>query len=190
MKSGEIRRMTLAAMFVALGVVLPQFIGRIPEIGMRLLPMHLPVLLCGFICGWKWGLATGLLVPLLNSLLFGRPALMPNAVAMMAELATYGAVAGWLYPRVQRWMDASARKGADARRWLGILLALVGAMLAGRIVWGLAMYVLGTMGKAFTLQAFWGGAFVNAVPGILVQVVLIPLVILALEKAKLIPLRG
>lgn len=92
----ELRRLTLAALFLALGLVLPFFTGQIPQIGSMLLPMHLPILLCGFVCGWRWGLGLGLLAPLLRSLLLGMPPLYPQALAMAGELATYGALTGWL----------------------------------------------------------------------------------------------
>ena len=45
----------LAALCMALGIVLPFFTGQIPQIGGMLLPMHLPVLLCGLLCGWQYG---------------------------------------------------------------------------------------------------------------------------------------
>ena len=48
-----LKNLTLAAMFLAAGLVLPFVTGQIPQIGSMLLPMHLPVLLCGLVCGWK-----------------------------------------------------------------------------------------------------------------------------------------
>ncbi len=166
-------RLVLGALFIALGFLLPFLTGQIPEIGSMLSPMHIPALLCGFICGWPWGLVVGFVMPLLRSLILGMPPLWPVAMAMAFELAAYGAAAGLLYR-------------ALGRRPIAIYGALVLAMLLGRLVWGLAMYVL--VGPGFTWQAFLAGAFVKAWPGILLHIVLIPPILLALERAKLIPL--
>jgi thiamine transporter ThiT len=84
------KKMVLSALFIALGLVLPFFTGQIPQIGSRLLPMHIPILLCGFVCGAPFGLAAGFITPLLRSLIFGMPPMMPTAVAMAFELAAYG----------------------------------------------------------------------------------------------------
>ena len=178
MKKTDVTRLTLAALFAALGLVLPFVTGQIPEIGGMLLPMHLPVLLCGFVCGWPYGLAVGFVTPLLRSLLFGMPPLMPTAVAMAFELAAYGALAGLLYGKLPK---------TPARVWI----SLVGAMLIGRAVWGLVSWGLYglILAKPFTLAVFFAGAFGKAWPGIVAQLALVPLIILALEKAKLIPLK-
>ena len=95
--SMQIRRMVFAALCLALALVLPFLTGQIPQVGSALCPMHIPVLLCGFLCGWPWGLAVGFIAPLLRSVIFGMPPMVPAAVAMAFELATYGAVAGFLY---------------------------------------------------------------------------------------------
>jgi thiamine transporter ThiT len=97
MNSLQIRKLTYAALFLALAMVLPFLTGQIPQIGKSLCPMHIPALLCGFLCGWPWGLAVGLIAPLLRSVTFGMPAMFPDAVVIAFELAAYGAVAGILY---------------------------------------------------------------------------------------------
>ena len=173
MKKNHIKRLALSAMLLAIGLVLPFLTGQIPEIGSMLLPLHLPALICGFACGWQWGLAVGFVLPLLRSMLFGMPPMIPTALCMAFELAAYGACAGLLY-RV-----FAGRKGR-------VYLALVGAMLIGRVVWGvvsLAVYSL-LMDSAFALTAFWMGAFVNAWPGIVLQLVLVPLIVTALKRAR------
>ncbi len=176
LRQGKILRMVLAALMLGLGLVLPFLTGQIPEIGSMLLPLHLPVLICGFVCGWPWGLAVGFVLPLLRSLLFGMPPMIPTALAMAFELAAYGTLAGLLY----RWL-----KGRKGR----ILLALVGAMVGGRIVWGVVSWLIYAllMDTPFAMAAFWMGGFVNAWPGIVLQLVLVPLVVGALERTKLIP---
>lgn len=173
MKNQYVKRLCLAAMFLAIGLVLPFFTGQIKEIGDSLLPMHLPVMLCGLMCGWGYGATVGLALPFLRSVSFGMPPLYPNAVWMALELATYGLVIGLLYFRRKRF----------SRAYLFLCLAI--SMLSGRIVWGVAKAVLlGVAGKPFGLEAFLVGGFADAVPGIIVQLILIPFIIELLEHRK------
>lgn len=168
------KKLTLSALFMALGIVLPFFTGQIKQIGNMLLPMHIPVLLCGFVCGAPYGLAVGFIVPLFRSLLFGRPELMPTAVAMAIELAAYGAMTGIMYAKL---------KGKK----FGIYISLIVAMIAGRVIWGVASLVLyRILGNPFTWELFAAGAFLNAIPGIVIQLILIPAIIFALEKSNLL----
>lgn len=168
------KNMVTAAVFLALGMVLPFFTGQIPTIGSMLLPMHIPVLICGYVCGWQWGLLVGLIVPILRSMTLGMPPMMPVAAAMAFELAAYGASTGLLYEKLEK-------------NTISIYISLIGAMIFGRIVWGLVSMVLyGIMGNAFSVQIFLSGALLKAVPGIILQLVLIPVIIIALRKAKVI----
>ena len=168
------KNMAGAALFLALGIVLPFFTGQIPTIGSRLLPMHIPVLICGYVCGGQWGLTVGLSVPLLRSVMFGMPPMMPVAAAMAFELAAYGAITGILYEKLEK-------------NTVSIYVSLIGAMIGGRIVWGVVSMVLyGIMGNAFSVKIFLSGALLKAVPGIVLQIVLIPVIIVALRKAKVI----
>lgn len=168
------KKLVLSALFMALGIILPFFTGQIPQVGSMLLPMHIPVLLCGFICGWQFGLAVGAITPLLRSALFGMPPMMPTATAMAFELAVYGLMTGILYNKLPK------KNG-------NIYVSLLGAMLAGRVVWGIVCIPLyGIGGNSFSFQMFLAGAFVNAVPGIVLQIVLIPAIMIALKKAKVL----
>lgn len=161
---------TLSAMFLALTLVLPFLTGQIPQIGNALCPMHLPVLLCGFFCGPWYAMAIGFVAPLLRFILFGMPPIMPTGIAMCFELATYGLVAGLLYR-------------CTAGKKLGVSLALIPAMLAGRVVWGAARVLLYGLGQSeFGWTAFLSGAFINAIPGIIVQLILVPVLVLTLKK--------
>ena len=170
MQNKSLKRLVLAALFLALALVLPFLTGQIPEVGSMLCPMHIPALLCGFFCGWPWGLAVGLIAPVLRSLLFGMPPMFPVAICMSFELATYGAVSGWLYAKLPRKKS-------------NIYVALISAMVVGRLVWGAARFVCtGLDVSAFGISAFWAGAVTTAIPGIIVQIVLIPLLVMALEK--------
>ena len=175
--SKRIQNLVLAAMLTAVGIVLPFFTGQIPQIGNMLLPMHLPVLVCGLICGWQYGGIVGFVLPLLRHILFGMPP-MPNGISMAFELAAYGAIAGFVYNH-SRW-----------QRIISLYRSLVIAMVGGRIVWGAAsIVVLGITGGAFTWQIFMAGAFLNAIPGIILQLVLIPALMLALHRTGLVPFR-
>lgn len=171
-RENKVLKMVWAAMFLAIAYVLPFLTGQIPEIGNMLCPMHIPVLLCGFICGWPWGLAVGFAAPLLRSMMLGMPPFFPKAICMAFELATYGLIAGILYKVLPK-------------KKISIYATLLGAMVVGRIVWGTAMFIcMGLSGGAFGWKAFLAGAVTNAVPGIIIQIVLIPILIMALEKAK------
>ena len=173
MTSLRIRKLTYAALYLAIAMVLPFITGQIPEIGSMLCPMHIPALLCGFMCGWPWGMAVGFVAPLLRSVLFGMPALFPAAVAMAFELAVYGCVSGLLYRLLPR------------RNWT-VYVSLIIAMIAGRIVWGTVRLILaGLSGTGFTWALFLAGAFTNAVPGIIMHLILIPVLVIAMNRAGL-----
>lgn len=168
------RKITLSGLFIALGMVLPFFTGQIPEIGGMLLPMHIPVLICGYVCGWQSGLMVGFIVPILRSLILGMPPMFPKAVTMAVELAVYGAMTGILYKKLPK-------------NTLGIYLSLIGSMLAGRIAWGLAAIpIYGLAGVEFGRELFLAGAFLEAIPGIVLQLILIPLVMIGLKKAGVV----
>lgn len=169
----SIKRMVLSGLFIALGLVLPFLTGQIKTFGNMLLPMHLPVLLTGFICGWPYGLLVGALVPVLRSVIFGMPPMFPVAVAMSFELAAYGFVTGILYKTFPK-------------KNIYIYISLLLSMIGGRVVWGAVMYILtGISGSTFTWAVFTTQAIVNAIPGIILQIILIPLIIIALKRSNL-----
>ena len=170
MQGKDLKKLVLAALFLALALVLPFLTGQIPEVGSMLCPMHIPALLCGFFCGWPWGVAVGFIAPVLRSVLFGMPPMFPVGICMSFELAAYGAVSGWLYAKLPK-------------KKISIYGALLSAMVVGRLVWGVARFVCtGLDASAFGISAFWAGAVATAIPGIIVQIVLIPLLVMALEK--------
>lgn len=166
-------KLVIAALCLALCYLLPFLTGQIPEVGSMLCPMHIPVLLCGFICGWPWGLVVGAVGPIMRSALTGGfPPMFPTGVCMAFELATYGAVAGLLYSFFKKY------------KW-GVYPSLVISMVAGRLVWGLVSYLVLTVnGSSFTFSAFLSGAVINAVPGIILHLILIPVLVIAAEKAN------
>ena len=157
------KKLTYSALFLALGLVLPFLSGQIPSIGSLLLPMHIPVLLCGFLLGPPYGLLVGVITPLLRSMLFGMPPFM-SAFTMAFELAMYGFTSGLLYAKTKK-----------------IYFSLLVAMLAGRIVWGIVnVVILGI--EAFPFSAFLAGAFLQAIPGIILQLILIPILVKIFDK--------
>ena len=173
-----VQTLATAAMLMAVGFVLPFFTGQIPQIGKMLCPMHLPVLLCGLLCGWRYGLAVGFVLPLLRSATLMTPPMFPTAIAMAFELAAYGFLAGFLYAR-SRWQCVAA-----------LYRCLLLAMIGGRIVWAAARVVLsGVSEQAFTWQMFLSGAFLTAIPGILLQLVFIPVVMVAQDRTGLVRFR-
>ena len=131
-------------------------------------------LIKGYVCGWQWGLLVGLIVPILRSMTLGMPPMMPVAAAMAFELAAYGASTGLLYEKLEK-------------NTISIYISMIGAMIFGRIVWvRVSMVLYGIMGNAFSVQIFLSGALLKAVPGIILQIVLIPVIIITLRKAKVI----
>jgi len=164
-----VRKLAASGVCLALCLVLPFLTGQIREIGNMLCPMHIPVLLAGFVCGPWWGLAVGFAAPLLRHLIFAMPK-MPSALAMAFELAAYGCIVGAMH----RLLRGSLR---------GICASLLTAMVGGRLVWGCAMALI--LGGGFTWKAFLSGAVLSAIPGIVLQIFLIPLIVLSLRRAKL-----
>ncbi len=169
-KQNGLINLALASMFLALAFVMPFLTGQIPQIGSRLCPMHIPVMLCGYICGAAWGLAMGFIAPLLRSVTLGMPLLFPTAFSMAFELAVYGLMSGLLYRKLPK-------------NKVNIYLSLIISMVAGRLVWGVVqLCCVGFDVSKFSLSAFWAGAVVNAIPGIIIQLVLIPVLVMAMEK--------
>ena len=167
-------KLAYSAVCLALAMLLPFLTGQIPQIGSMLSPMHIPVFLCGFLCGWPFGMIVGFIAPLLRFAMFGMPPLFPTGVAMAFELAAYGFLSGILYKALPKKIPY-------------IYVTLIASMLGGRLIWGGVRFLLsGLEGTEFPFSAFLAGAFVNAVPAIILHIVLIPLLVIALRKAKLV----
>lgn len=177
--TGYVKNLTLAAMFLALALILPLvFTGQLRPLNAVWLPMHIPVLLCGLICGWQYGGMVGLVAPFLRFALFGMPR-MPDPIFMTFELAAYGALAGLFY-------------GLSRRRGLWALYrSLLLAMAGGRAVWAAVHVTLAGVTKVpFGWQVFLASGFTTALPGILLQLILIPLIMVALDRTGLVPFDG
>ena len=171
-KNFTVKKMVMAAMCLALCQVLPFLTGQLPQIAKAISPMHIPVFLAGFLCGWPLAMIVGFVAPLLRSALFGMPALI-SAISMAFELPAYGLITAVLYRMLPK-------KPAY------LYVALISAMLGGRVVMGIANWIIyGVTGAEYTFQMFLGAAFINAVPALICHIVLIPVIIMALQKAKL-----
>lgn len=170
----KVNKLVLAGVCLALCLLLPFLTGQIPTVGSALLPMHLPVLLCGFISGPVYGLIVGLIAPLLRFFLFGMPPLMPTGLAMTFELASYGLFAGLLFKCLPQ-------------KTIHLYTSLISTMILGRIIWGIAAFIINTaLGNPFTLEIFMASAFLNAIPGIIFQLAVIPPIIYASKKAGVV----
>ncbi len=170
------QKITYSALFTALGLILPFFTGQLQQFGNMLLPMHLPVFLCGLICGWKYGFSVGLILPIFRSMLFGgKPPMYPVAICMAFELSCYGFVAGFLYEK-RPWKCLKS-----------LYISLICAMVVGRIVWGVVRWILfGMFGTAFSWEFFVAESITNAIPGIILQLIVIPALMLSLHRTKFV----
>ncbi len=178
-ESKILRNLFIALLNIAIGLVLPIFVCKIPNIGNKLLPIHIPVFLCALTAGWQYGLAAGFVLPLLRSLMFGMPRLYPAAIAMAFEMATYGLALGLLYDRARK-QNIAVLYGS-----------LIASMLLGRIVWGIAEIVLlGINGNSFTMNAFLSCAFLNAVPGIILQLTAIPALMFIFDRTDVLKFKS
>lgn len=166
----ELHNLTLSAMFLAMSFVLPLFTGQIQQIGSMLCPMHIPVLLCGFICGAPWGFLVGFIAPVLRSFIMGMPPMFPTAVSMTFELATYGFIAGLLYNKLPK-------------KRVYVYTILLVAMILGRVARGVALFAcLGFDTTKFGFGVFMSTVVLQSVPGIIVQIILVPLIVIAYGK--------
>lgn len=177
-KNIKVNKLCLSAMFLALGWLLPFLSGQIPQVGNMLCLMHIPVFLAGFILGPWYGLGLGFITPLSRFLVFGMPVFYPTGICMAFELATYGFLSGFLYKLFKKL------KFKDI---VSIFLSLIISMLLGRVIWGISRLLCGVFdNNAFTFKLFITMGFVNAWPGIILQLLLIPSLIRLLENAHLL----
>jgi riboflavin transporter FmnP len=174
MKRISTKKLLQASLMLALGMILPFLTAQIQDLGNKFLPMHLPVLLTGFICGWPYGLVVGFIVPIFRSIIFGMPPMYPIALAMAFELAAYGAATGVFYKLLPK-------------KTIFIYISLIASMIFGRVIWGsVSMLLYGLNGSAFTWKIFISGAFLNAIPGIIIQIVIIPLLVIVIKHSSII----
>lgn len=166
-----IKKLTLTAMFLSLGIVLPMIFGQVPQIGSMLLPMHIPVFLCAFICGWKYSVPMSFVLPLLRTVLFSRPKMYPDAIAIAFELAVYALVAGLIF-------EAFSKKDLKA-----VYVSLISAMVLGRVVRIVVqMALLGLKGTPLTFGAVFSSVVIVGLPGIILQLIAVPLILFTFKR--------
>lgn len=172
----HLRKYTITAMCITLCAVLPLVLHAIPGAANAVLPMHIPVLICGLVVGWKFGLLAGIFGPMLSSFTTGMPttAYLP---VMIVELAAYGAIAGLGM--------AIMGKAGGKNKYVSIYTSLIVAMVVGRIFAGVARFILFSA-NTFTLAIWVSSYFITSLPGIIIQLIIIPVIVVALEKARLV----
>lgn len=171
----SVKRITLCAVCIALCYVLPIAFHAV-GLGSILSPMHIPVLLCGLLCGGGYGFMCGVIGPVVSHLLGGMPPLL-MLVRMIPELCVYGLAGGMAMKYIR-----TGRNTAD------IYISLAIAMVAGRVVGGIATAIFYTVTSGVYSIALWAASyFVESIPGIVAHLILVPVLVLTLQKAKLIP---
>lgn len=168
----KIKKLSLLAICIALCTVLPLAFHMIPNGGNVFLPMHIPVLLCGLTCGWLAGFICGLIGSLLSSLLTSMPTLA-YLPFMMVECATYGCISALMLNTIKTSNEKS-----------NLYLSLIIAMISGRIVSGIVKAIV--YGSSYTFSAWLTASFVTAIPGIIIQLILVPSVIYLLRKSNIV----
>ena len=167
-----LKKLVYSAMFLSIALLLPFLTGQIQSFGAALCPMHIPVLLCGFICGAQYGAIVGFTAPLMRHFIFHMPVFW-SALPMAFELAVYGLCAGILYKLLPK-------------KPLYIYVSLISSMIAGRLCWGAVSFVIsGLRSTEFNFNIFWLASVAQSVPGIILQIILIPIIVMALKRAKL-----
>lgn len=159
--------MVISAAMAGLALVLPVAF-HLTGLGSKFLPMLLPLLLNGFFVTIPWAVLTGALAPLISSVATGMPPLYPPvAVAMSIEGAVLGGVAAALY------------RGRRRRLWI----ALLAAIALGR---GSALATTFLLARLFSLPPAFASAavLVQGLPGVALQVAVVPLVVAALSRRR------
>jgi thiamine transporter ThiT len=172
-KRRQLLLLSLASMFIAIGIILPRLTGSNMELNRMLLPMHIPILLCGFVCGYKYGFLAGLLTPILSSLLFGMPMFYPVAINMSIELAIYGLSTGFLY----RFLSKNI---------INLYITLFISLILGRIFYLISGFFLSLISNSnFELISSIVG-FSQGFIGVIIQILLIPPLILLMQRNPLL----
>ena len=176
MKTNSIKRLCLTAVFIAMCVILPMAFHSV-GLGSTFAPMHIPVLMCGLICGGGYGLICGMIGPVLSSVLTGMPG-TAMLVSMVPELMAYGLISGLLMAKVK-----------TGKLYADLYICLGAAMILGRVVAGIAKMLLYMGGEGYSIGVWISAHFVTAAPGIICHLVVIPILVSTLMRAKLLPKR-
>ncbi len=178
MKNERVRNLTLSAMFLGMGIALPFLTGQVPQIGSMLLPMHIPVFLCSLICPWQWGVSVAVVLPIFRSLVFGVPNMYPEAISIAFEMATYAFVCGLLYSKSKH------------KCVISLYRSLLISMIVGRVIRCIVqLALLGLKGIPFSFGALFTGIVLKGIPGVILQLIVIPATMLLLRRTKLVPVK-
>ena len=179
MKNNIVKKIVITALCIALCYILPFVTGQVPQINSIFSPMHIPILLCGIICGPYYAFIAGAFSPIFRSLILIMPPMFPTAIAMAFELAAYGFFSGTAYKLL--------KTKTKMKEITAVCTALITAMISGRIIWGIATAILtGIQGNSYTFGAFFTTAFIQGFPGMICHIIIVPLMVFALKKAKII----
>lgn len=172
----KIQKLIFAALLFALGLVLPFLTMQIRSIGNMFLPMHLPVLLCGLLIGPIHALIIGFLLPLTRSFIFGMPVFYPNAIAMSFEIAALGFFAGFFYVKKSKYKCI-----------FELYKSIIASILISRMFYILMMLILMSfLQNKIAVVAIITRAFIACIPGVIIELTLIPIILLALQKTKIV----
>ena len=185
-KNKKLYSMVITAVLLAIGMILPFLTGQLQTFGKLISPLHIPVLICGLCCGWQWGLGLGIVLPILRGLTLGMPPFPVVALPMAFELGAYGLLTGLLYPVMIKFFKKKNHLPP-------IVCSLLIAMICGRIIGGAAkalFIAIGVIGSSspYTLGVFFTSYFVDTAVGALIHLIIIPVIVIAIERARLSPL--
>lgn len=173
----SVKKLCICALCVALCVAMPQAF-HLAGLGNAFSPMHLPVLLCGLVCGWPYGAVCGVAGPLLSSALTSMPP-AAGLVGMVPELCAYGLFSGLLLKLIR-----------TGKTFADLYLALVPAMLLGRVAGGVAKAVTFlAQAKGYSIAAWVSSYLVGTLPAIVMQLIVLPALVVLLMRAGAIPPR-
>lgn len=182
MNSNKLYKLIISALMIAMGVICVTLLGGVQVLGQGISPLHIPALICGLACGPVFGAAAGALIPIVCTLITGRPPFPAVALPMVFELAAYGLLSGLLYPLFVKLLKLKVRTP-------GMVLAMLAAMAAGRLVGGAAKAIfMGIQGNAWSFNAFLTAYFAATAIGAVIHLIVVPAIVSALEAAKLSPL--
>ncbi|MCD4711656.1 MAG: ECF transporter S component [Clostridiales bacterium] len=166
----------LSGVFIALGLVLPIAFHMFGGAGPIFLPMHIPVLIGGFFLSPMLALSVGVLTPMLSGIITGMPPIFPMMPIMMLELGIYGLTISVVKNNVTK----------------NPYIALLASMILGRVAAGFMVFVLSTFFAAKLPSAiiFITTSVTTGIPGIIIQLIIIPIVVIALNKSNLAVFEG
>ncbi|HAE91967.1 ECF transporter S component [Tissierella praeacuta] len=167
------RKLVIAGVLLAIGIIVPTIFHTTGIPGNVFLPMHIPVLIGGFLLPPYLALILGMLTPILNSLITGMPKLFPMTVIMIFELGIYGLVTSILYRKLK----------------MPSVISLIVSMISGRIMAGFVVFILAAFFEVKMDPMFFIiGGVTTAIPGIIIQLILVPSLVYSIVKYTTIDL--